>query len=72
MRKTYLMILTAVLCLLAAGNVSAGERIPFDAEHFTFHTHDGWDVDAAETGTFEGNFLYEEANGCPIGDTGCN
>ena len=71
MRKTYMMILSAVFCLFA-GSVSAGERIPFDAEHFTFHNYDGWGADAVETGVYEGNFILDQNDGCPIGDTNCN
>jgi hypothetical protein len=72
MRKTYLMLVALMLSAFGVMNVSAGERIPFDAEHFTFHNYDGWGVDANETGVYAGNFLIDEVNGCPIGDTNCN
>lgn len=55
-----------------AANAGAQERIPFDAEHFTFHNYTGWDADAVENGVFEGAFILGQADGCPIGDTSCN
>ena len=72
MKKSFRMFLALVLMALGAVSANAGERIPVNAENFTFHTHDGWDVDAVETGVFDGAFIFGAANGCPIGDTGCN
>ena len=72
MKRFYQMFVALALVALGATSVSAQERIPFDAEHFTFHSYNGWDEDATETGTFAGNFILEQADGCPIGDTGCN
>ena len=75
MRKTFRMFLALALVMLGVTNVSAGDRIPVDAEHFTFHNYDGWGVDAKETGVAtgeNGNFLLDQADGCPIGDTNCN
>ena len=60
------------LTLFGAMNAGAQERIPFDAEHFTFHSYTGWDADAVESGVFEGAFLLGQADGCPIGDSNCN
>ena len=73
MKKTYQMFL-ALMALMLFGAVNAGaqERIPFDAEHFTFHNYTGWDADAVESGVFEGAFILGQAEGCPIGDTSCN
>ncbi len=73
MKKTYQMFL-ALMALMLFGAVNAGaqERIPFDAEHFTFHNYTGWDADAVENGVFEGAFILGQAEGCPIGDTSCN
>ena len=73
MKKTYQMFL-ALMALMLFGAVNAGaqERIPFDAEHFTFHNYTGWDADAVESGVFEGAFILGQADGCPIGDTSCN
>ena len=64
----------ALMALMLFGAVNAGaqERIPFDAEHFTFHNYTGWDADAVENGVFEGAFILGQADGCPIGDTSCN
>ena len=72
MKKTYKMFLAFVLCLLGAMNVTAGERIPFDADHFTFKSYSGWGADATETGSLSPNFKIDEVDGCPIGDTNCN
>lgn len=60
------------LTLYGAVNAGAQERIPFDAEHFTFHSYTGWDADAVENGVFEGAFILGQADGCPIGDSNCN
>ena len=75
MRKFFRMYLTLALVMLGVVSASAAERIPVDAEHFTFHTYDGWDANAVETGVAtgeNGNFLLGQADGCPIGDTNCN
>ena len=69
------MYLTLALVMLGVMSVSAADRIPVDAEHFTFHTYNGWDANATETGVAtgeNGNFLLDQADGCPIGDTNCN
>lgn len=67
------MYLTLALVMLGVMSVSAGDRIPVDAEHFTFHNYDGWDANAQETGVADPiNFLLGQADGCPIGDTSCN
>ena len=75
MRKTFRMFLALALVMLGVTNVSAGDRIPVDAEHFTFHNYDGWGADAVATDVAtgeNGNFLLDQADGCPIGDTNCN
>ena len=72
MRKIYTMLVALMLTAFGAMNANAGERIPFTAENFTFHNYDGWGVDANETGVYNGNFLLDQADGCPIGDTNCN
>ena len=83
MRKNFRMYLTLALVMLGVMSVSAGDRIPVDAEHFTFYNHGnseddpdfGWGADAQETDAAtgeNGNFLIDQANGCPIGDTNCN
>jgi len=72
MRKVYSMILAAVLSVLFVGNVNAGDRIPFTAENFTFYNYDGWGADANRVEAINGNFLIDQADGCPIGDTSCN
>ena len=73
MKRFYQMFLALMaLTLFGAMNAGAQERIPFDAEHFTFHSYSGWDADAVESGVFEGAFLLGQADGCPIGDSNCN
>ena len=73
MKRFYQMFLALMaLTLFGAMNAGAQERIPFDAEHFTFHSYTGWDADAVESGVFEGAFLLGQADGCPIGDSNCN
>ena len=73
MRRIFRMYVALALVMLGAMNVSAQDRIPFDAEHFTFNDYTGWDNDAVEIGPNGGsNFLLNEASGCPIGDTNCN
>ena len=58
MKRFYQMFLALMaLTLFGAMNAGAQERIPFDAEHFTFHSYTGWDADAVESGVFEGAFL---------------
>ena len=72
MRKLFRMYVALALMLLGVTSVYAAERIPFDAEHFTFYNHDGWDADATVTTSMTGAFKFGEADGCPIGDTSCN
>ena len=73
MKKTYQMFLALIaMTLFGAVNAGAQERIPFDAEHFTFHSYSGWEADAVETGVFDGAFILGQAEGCPIGDSNCN
>ena len=75
MRKFFRMYLTLALVMLGVMSVNAADRIPVDAEHFAFRNYDGWDANAAfkSVATGEnGQFLIDQANGCPIGDTNCN
>ena len=74
MKKTYHFMI-ALMAVLAFGamNVNAGERIPFTSENFTFYSYDGFGADAVETGELAtAAWLFDEASGCPIGDTACN
>ena len=72
MRKTFRLFLALAFSAFGAMNVNAGERIPFDSDHFTFYNYDGWGTDANQTGVYDANFLIGEVDGCPIGDTSCN
>ncbi len=81
MRKIFRIYAALALFVMGAVSMSAGERIPVDADHFTFHDHGnseaepnfGWDANAVESGVCsDANFILGTADGCPIGDTRCN
>ena len=70
MRKTNQLLLALLLMFAGAMNVSAGERVELSKD--MWHTYDGFGADAVETGSFAAAWLFDTADGCPIGDTSCN
>ena len=71
MKKMYQTLFTLALLLFGVMGANAGERIQLTAD--MVYSYDGFGADAQKIGPLEtATCVFEQAEGCPFGDTSCN